>query len=189
MKKTDEQLVEACRAGDEGAWQALVERYGALILSVPRRYGLHAAESDDVFAEVCLSLVRSLENLRDAKALPQWLATRATWEAARKLRRAPPPDLPPLTGAAPPDEFAVMLEEEQIVREALASISERCRKLLELLYFERSSPSYDEIAARMDMPRGSLGPTRKRCLAKLRTRLTDRLGGDVSAEAGAPPRG
>jgi RNA polymerase sigma factor (sigma-70 family) len=119
--------------------------------------------------------VRSLGSIRDGQSLPQWLirtATRATWEATRRDRAAAvPDDLPPLTGAAPPEEFVAALEEEQRVREALGRIPERCRKLLTLLYFTTPTPSYDDVARRMRMPRGSLGPTRARCLDKLRERL------------------
>lgn len=190
-QRDDAELLRLCREGDESAWAALVERYGALILSVPRRYGLKAAACDDVFAEVCLALVRALGTIRDAKALPKWLirtATRATWEAARRTKADPPPDLPALTGAAPPDALLSLLEEEQAVREGLARISHRCRKLLELLYFQASTPSYDEVARRMRMPRGSLGPTRRRCLEKLRAIVAPRLG-EVSAAPLRPPRG
>ncbi|MHC4222745.1 MAG: RNA polymerase sigma factor [Planctomycetota bacterium] len=147
---TDTTLLARCRSGDEGAWRALVERYSALILSIPRRYGLKAAQADDVLGEVCLSLVRALHRIRDPQALPKWLirtTTRATWEASRKSKLRSTEDLPPLTGAAPPEEFIGLLEEEQLVREALTKISERCRRLLELLYFKAPTPSYDEVAS------------------------------------------
>ena len=172
---TDTDLLARCRERDEDAWKALVERYAALILSVPRRYGLPADRAEDVFGEVCVALVKSLGSIRDGQALPQWLirtATRATWEAARKDRvTMTPDDMPPLTGAAPPDEMVSALEEEQRVREALLGIPERCRKLLTLLYFTAPTPDYDEVSRRMKMPRGSLGPTRARCLDKLKERL------------------
>ncbi|MHC4957760.1 MAG: RNA polymerase sigma factor [Planctomycetota bacterium] len=175
--------MRGCLEGDEKAWQSLLDRYASLILSIPRRYGMDAATCDDVFADVCLTLVRSLHALRDAQALPQWLirtTTRATWNVARTLRRRPPEDLPPLTGAAPPDDFIQSLEDEQTVREALAKSPERCRRLLTLLYFENPPPSYDQIARKLGVPRGSLGPTRRRCLEGLRRNLSPRLGGDVS---------
>jgi len=190
---TDADLLARCRADDQDAWQALVERYAALILSVPRRYGLKPERAEDVFAEVCVALVRSLGAIRDAQALPQWLirtATRATWEAARKDRAAVvPDDLPPLTGAAPPEELIASLEEEQLVRDALREVPERCRKLLTLLYFTDPVPSYDEVARRMKMPRGSLGPTRGRCLEKMREHLEFRLGGEYPEGGEAPPKG
>lgn len=185
-ERSDADLLAACRAGEERAWDRLIERYAPLILSIPSRYGLRRAECDDVFADVCLALVRGLGTLRDPEALPKWLirtATRATWEFCRRHRRPPPAaaDLPPLTGAAPPDEFAEAVEEEHLVRRALAALGERCRKLLQLLYFHRTTLSYDVIARRMGMPRGSLGPTRRRCLDRMRAELGPALGGkDVS---------
>jgi RNA polymerase sigma factor (sigma-70 family) len=188
--RSDAELLRACHSGDEAAWDALIERYAALILSIPSRYGLRAAERDDVFAEVCLILVRSLATIRDPRSLPKWLirtTTRATWEFARKQHREPPPDLPPLTGAAPPEDFLALVEEEHLVREALRRLGERCRKLLVLLYFEPRSLSYDEIARRMSMPRGSLGPTRRRCLDRMRADLEPRLGGHVSSTDSRPP--
>jgi len=189
----DAALCERCRAGDEAAWQALVERYAPLIWSIPRRYGLGRAACEDVFSEVCLALVRSLKGLRDPQTLPKWLirtTTRATWEVARKGRASPPPeDLPALTGSAPPDELVSLLEEEQVVREGLQGLPERCRRLLELLYFAAATPSYDEIAAELGVPRGSLGPTRQRCLEKLRALVEPRFGGlGVSGGAKRPPQ-
>ncbi len=180
---TDAALVQRCRDGDEAAWEVLIERYAPLILSIPRRYGLRAALTDDVFADVCLALVKNLGKVRDPKSLPQWIirtTTRATWDVAKKAKTKPPEDLPPLTGAVPPDEFVAALEEEHLVRQALAGISERCRRLLDLLYFAAPTPSYDDVAVAMGMPRGSLGPTRRRCLDRMRTLL-------VSKTAGSPP--
>ena len=182
-------LVRRCLGGDEEAWQSLVEHFAPLILSIPRRYGFDASTTDDVFAEVCLALVRSLPSLRDPQALPQWIirtTSRAAWEVRRKAKGAPPDDLPPLTGASPPDEVVALFEEEQLVRDALVAISERCRRLLELLYFSEAAPSYDEVASAMDMPRGSLGPTRRRCLERMRKNLAPKLGGGVSSRAARP---
>jgi len=184
----DVEILERCRAGDEDAWRALVERYEALVYSVPSRYGLPRAECDDVFAEVWGALVRSLQKIRDAQALPQWLirtATRATWEIARKSKRTVPEDLPPLTGAAPPVEFAERLEAEQHVRTALERVSERCAKMLRLLYFTSPEPSYDQIAKRLDIPRGSIGPTRRRCLDRMRVFLPVSFGGVSKPGSGA----
>ncbi len=173
-KPDDGELLQECRSGDEQAWSLLVDRYSALILSVPFRYGFDRAAAEDVFSDVCLALVRALHTIRDPQSLPQWLiktASRATWEAARKAKRALPDDLPPPTGAAPPPDFVEQLEEEQRVRAALANLGDPCRRLLQLLYFASPDLSYDEVAKRLKVPRGSLGPTRRRCLDKLKRRL------------------
>lgn len=175
-------LVAACRDGDEQAWAELIRRYSALIASVPRKYGLSEDLVEEVFAEVCLTLVRSLGGVRDAQALPLWVirtTTRTTWDVTRKHRRAVSADLPELTGAAPPDDFVAALEEEEQVRRALTKISEKCRRLLQLLYFEPVELSYDEVAKRLRVPRGSLGPTRRRCLDRMRNELPSHLGGDA----------
>ena len=82
---SDLSLVRACRDGDEAAWSALVARYAPLIQSIPRRYGFDSNEVEDVFADVCVVLVRSIESLRDAQALPAWLirvSTRARRSSA-----------------------------------------------------------------------------------------------------------
>jgi RNA polymerase sigma factor (sigma-70 family) len=131
--------------------------------------------------------VRALHTIRDPKSLPQWLirtASRATWEVAKKARKALPDDLPPLTGAAPPPDIVEQFEEEQRVRAALANLGELCRRLLQLLYFESPDLSYDDVAKRMKMPRGSLGPTRRRCLDKLKRGLE----GHVSKQRKNSPR-
>jgi len=183
------ELLARCRSGDEDAWRELLERYGALILSVPRRYGMKGAQADDVFADVCLALVRALPSLRDPKALPQWLlrtAARATWEAARRSKRAVPGEALRLAGGSLPDEEASTLEQEQAVRDALRAVPERCRRLLELLYFAVPGLSYDEIARRLGLARGSLGPTRRRCLDKMREHLAQKFAGEVSGGPRAP---
>lgn len=175
----NEELLRRCAAGDEDAWRELVELFAPLILSIPRRYGLKAALAEDVFADVCLALVRSLPKIRDPKALPAWLirtTTRATWDTARKAKVLLSAEgLPELTGAAPPDEFVNAREEAHLVREALTQVPPRCRELLELLYFKAPAPSYDDIARDLDVPRGSIGPTRRRCLEKLRRSLPPTL--------------
>ncbi|MHC4954230.1 MAG: RNA polymerase sigma factor, partial [Planctomycetota bacterium] len=78
------------------------------------------------------------------------------------------------------------VEEEELVRRALAAVSERCRELISLLYFEPAALSYDEIAERLGVPRGSLGPTRRRCLDRMRTALPESLGGSVSKTGDRP---
>lgn len=186
---TDGELVRRCRDGDEAAWRALVERYAALIHSVPRRHGLASDRADDVFADTCLALVRALPSIRDPKALPQWLirtATRATWDVARKDRRTPP-DLPEPPPGPQPDELASELERAQLVRDALAQLPDGCRTLIEQLYFTVPTPSYDEIARRLGKPRGSLGPTRSRCLEKLRELVGPWSGLFVSNGVKPPP--
>jgi len=170
---TNDELLRRCRDGDDRAWRVLVERFGSLILSVPRRYGLSPAQVDDVFSDVCLALVNSLRTIRDPDRLPGWIVrttTRCTWRVARQQKAH---EAPPVWREAGPEPIAIaeQLETEQIVRDAVARLPARCRELLERLYFSEATPSYDDLAKIIGVPRGSLGPTRKRCLARMREHL------------------
>jgi len=149
-------------------------------MSIPRRYGLDDEGCDEVYGEVCYKLVRSLETLREPDALPKWLiltSTRTTWRLARKQSRLdlPGDDLPEPVDDDPPEEFVLRIEREQIVREGLASLSERCRAILDALYFAPDSADYDAVSERLAIPRGSIGPTRARCLERLRRLVEPRL--------------
>lgn len=166
----DQQLVQACLAGDETAWSELVDRYSRLVYSVPARHGLPRESCEDVFQSVWALVVRHLEKLRDVQTLPAWLITttqRETWRVGRKAAREGglSPDAGELTWSDP--EEAAMLEDRQRLRAALAELDTRCRDLL-LAVFAESVGSYDEVGERLGMPRGSIGPTRARCLEKLR---------------------
>lgn len=187
MEPTDKQLVLACRRGDEAAWEALVRRYQRLIYAIPQRAGLNDDQAAEVFQDVFTTLLEKLDQIEQPERIHAWLVTtarRKTWRVIsreRSLVRAMSagdevsvddtllhlPDNAPL-----PDEVLLRLEEEHRVRTALAAIDERCRRLLQLLYYDQEQPSYAEIAARLGAPEGSIGPTRARCLKKL-TRLLD----------------
>ncbi len=184
---SDADLLAACRTGDERAWRTLVERYGGLALSVAHRCGLRGPHADDVFSDVFTALVSSLRTIRDPERLPGWIvrtATRCAWHARR--RRGHELVVEHEAAVPEPADLVAQLEAERLVREALGRLPERCRKLLQALYFEPHTPSYDELARTTGTPRGSLGPTRSRCLEKLRTHvepLAELLG---SRPEGAP---
>jgi RNA polymerase sigma factor (sigma-70 family) len=184
--ETDRTLVRACLRGDTRAWETLVHRYERLIYSIPRRCGLGEEDSADVFQTVCVRLLENLERLRDQEKLASWLITTANRESWRvkKLRQrsvslsetgdedsgvSPLENLPATDPL--PHEVVARLEDEQIVREALQQITDRCRRLLTLLYHTDPVPAYSEIGAQMGMPEGSIGPTRMRCLQQLRKAL------------------
>lgn len=173
---TDAVLIARCRAGDAAAWEAIVERHGRLVVSVARRQGLDADAADDVFQEVFFALLRTLDSLENPQGLVRWLMTTATRIAirhGRSLRRAASgdalPDLPE-EGDTALDRLAG-LEDRHRVRLVLATLGDRCRALLMALYARGRTPAYDEIAIELGIPRGSIGPTRARCLAKLVERL------------------
>jgi len=187
MEPSDEALVLDCRRGDPVAWEALILRYHRLIYSIPCRAGLDEALSAEVFQHVFATLFEKLDRIEQPARIHAWLVTTARRETLRVIRRegaAQPfgssddaedetdelPDRSPL-----PDEILQHLEQQHMVRTALAALDERCRKLLTLLFYRPDPPPYSDIAAALGMPEGSVGPTRARCLQKLR-RLLDDLG-------------
>lgn len=184
MSELDEQaLVLQCLAGHESAWEELVRRYRRLIYSIPIRAGLNEEAAADVFQTVCLRLLESLANLKDQQKLTSWIITttnRESWRASSRSRREAPigeggdntadaPYVPEIIDEKPhAEDEQLSLQRQLAVRNAVELLSERCRELLELLYFVEDRPSYEEVSRRMDMPVASIGPTRARCLEKLR---------------------
>jgi RNA polymerase sigma factor (sigma-70 family) len=169
-----EQLVEAARDGDPAAWNALVDRYLPLVTAVIRRLRLSPADADDVNQTVWLRLVEHLDGLREPRALPGWLATTARHEGLRVIKRRAR-DLPTDPAGHTFDTAEVFdmgesLEEDlraAALREAMGELSEKHRELLLMLLVDPPL-SYDDISARLGIPRGSIGPTRARALAQLR---------------------
>ena len=169
-------LVTRARSGDGQAWDALVERYVPLMWSICRRYQLADTDAHDVSQSVWLRLVGQLGTLRDPAALPGWLATTTRRECGRVLCAA---RKSPAAGYAPdaetlPDQQAVTAEQQLLVaerhaalREALRDLPLDCQRLIALLIADPPVP-YAEIGARLAIPVGSIGPTRRRCLDKLR---------------------
>jgi len=174
---TDPELVEACLGGSEAAWAALVERYSRLVYSIPVRHRLAEHLRDDVFQSVWAITVRHLDGLRDAQSLAAWLirtTQRETWRIGRAASRSSPAGSTEDLVWIDPAE-SDLLEDRQRMRAALGRLDERCRELL-LAAFREDRPDYDQLAERLGMPRGSIGPTRGRCLNKLRTLIEENAG-------------
>jgi RNA polymerase sigma factor (sigma-70 family) len=175
---SDSRLVSACRNGNERAWAALIDKYKNLIFSIPIKYGFSQADAADIFQAVCLDLVTDLARLRNPKALPKWLmqaTAHKCWrwrrqedrysrdeDAARQLP-APPQTMP--------EEILRALEREQGVRDAIGRLPPRCKRMIELLFFETPPRPYGEVAARLGVATGSIGFLRLRCLRRLRREL------------------
>jgi RNA polymerase sigma factor (sigma-70 family) len=168
--------VAAAKDGDRAAWDSLVEQYMPLVLGVARRYRLCPEDVADVSQALWLRLVEHLDDIREPRALPGWIVTTTKHEALRLLttrQRAVPVD--PLTSLALndlPDDDGVdddllRLERHQALREALQELRPQHRALLQLLLTD-PTPTYDEICQRLGIPKGSIGPTRARCLEALR---------------------
>jgi RNA polymerase sigma factor (sigma-70 family) len=169
-------LVTRARTGDRQAWDQLVDRYAPLVWSICRRHRLEAADAQDAAQTVWLTLVDHLDSLRDPAALPGWVATTTRRECGRILRAARRPGTAGYAPAAQtiPDEHARAAEHDLLAAERHAALREvfgqlppGCQQLLALLTAD-PPVSYAEISARLGIPVGSIGPTRRRCLDKLR---------------------
>jgi RNA polymerase sigma factor (sigma-70 family) len=173
-------LVAGCRKGDEEDWAELIDRIAPLVFSVCFRYRLSREERLDVFGRVSLLLLENLPRLRDEEKIFGYVATIAAREAnavriavssgAERLYE-PMIDAASIEksrGWRPPGEQENDLE---IIARAFAGLPWKCRELLKMLFLESDDLSYREISRRVGMPVSSIGPTRSRCLEKLRLRL------------------
>ena len=169
-------LVTRARGGDIRAWDALVERFAPVIWSICRQHRLGRADADDVGQNVWLRLVTHLDSLRDPAALAGWIATttrRECGKACRAARRAQaatweadPGDVPD-TAAESAESRLLAAERRAALLQAFASLSSGGQQLLAILTEDPPVP-YAQISARLGIPAGSIGPTRRRCLQKLR---------------------
>lgn len=174
----DARLVRECLRGNEEAWSLLIDRYKALIYSIPVKYGLPRHDAADVFQVTCTELLVRLPELREPRALPKWLMQVAHHECYRWKRQQqrvisrdsetdlPEPETPPIA-----ESVIQQTQEEQILREAMNELSSQCRKLVELLFFETPSRPYAEIAKELGLAVGSIGFTRQKCIERLRRQL------------------
>ncbi len=168
-------LVARAGGGDQEAWNEIIERYSPLVWSICLRYELRRQEIDDVGQTVWLLLVENIGRLRESAALPGWLATTTRRECLRTLRvaRRDPESLPPESQDAP-DPHAAVIEQDLIeaernaaLRAAFAGLPDGCKELLSMLMAD-PPPGYARIGSTLGIPVGSIGPTRARCLERLR---------------------
>lgn len=181
MEKSDEEIIAACRQGDESAWGALVMRYQRLLYAVPRRAGLDEDAAADILQRVFLKLLENLPKINQPAQIQAWLVTTARRETLHFLRQRQ--KMPQVSIDADddqqfnhetfssdgplPDEVLLEIEREHRVRTAVAALDERCRDLIILLFYREPPPPYAEIAGALKISEGSIGPTRARCLQKL----------------------
>lgn len=180
------ELVAACLEGESGAWEELLRRYANLIYSTILRSELDATDAEEAFQETAVALYRQLPRLREREKLTAWVIGIARRQAVNRIRARArerrllgpvdpslvPSDLPDPVPLA--EEQRLRLEHAQQAKEAMGSISERCRRLLHYLFFEDPPPDYREISRRENIPVGSIGPTRVRCLVGLRRFFAER---------------
>jgi RNA polymerase sigma factor (sigma-70 family) len=174
----DTRLVKGCLSGSEEAWSMLIEKYKALIYSIPVKYGLPPHEAADVFQATCMELLMRLPQLREARALPKWLMQvvhhqcyRWKRQSQREVSRDAQPDLREPETPAIAETVVQQTQEEQMLREAMAALAPKCRRLIELLFYETPSRPYREVAVELRLAVGSIGFTRQKCLERLRRKL------------------
>jgi RNA polymerase sigma factor (sigma-70 family) len=167
--------VRRAAAGDRAAWEDLVAAFGRLVWSIAVAHRLPPADAAEVSQTTWLRLVENLDRITQPERLGGWLATTARRESLRLIklrgRETPTDDESRLDhGDDPtPESVAVGRDRDERVRRAFAALPERCRLLLHMVVVLR--PPYTEVAEALDMPIGSIGPTRARCLERLRRLL------------------
>ena len=175
--EADVRLVEACRDGDAAAWDALVERHGGLVWAVTGRAGLSPSDRADAFQNTWRTVLEELPRLRRADRFGPWIARIARHQGLRIRRgygiakQALPHVAREDVDTTRPDDEVADLERRAEVQRALDGVGARCAELLRLLYFATPQPAYEEIARRTGMRIGSIGPTRARCLERLKGAL------------------
>ena len=184
VPSTDDQLLAACLRGDQAAWDSLVDRYAALIYSIPLKYGFREADAADVFQSVCVTLLEKLGTVREPRGLAAWIITTTSRQClalvhrqARERNRTADRQVTTETEPAAPDQLPedeiLALERQYVVRAAVNQLPPKCRGLIEALFSDaHEQTSYQQLADRLGVPMNSLGPTRARCLSRLRRLLT-----------------
>ncbi len=179
---SDAELISMCLKQDAGAWEALIQRYHRLITSITFKFALTAEDAADIYQLVCMRLYQQMAGLRKQEKLSSWVIT-VTVRECWKLKKHPL-----LTNSldaqaeavgfeladertVPFDESLVLIEKQHQIRRAMELLPENCRRMLEMLFFEDEPASYTEISQRLGTPVPSIGPTRARCLEKMKQSL------------------
>ncbi len=173
-------MIRAAADGDSDAWDALVDRFARLIWAVARSHGLSVADADDVSQTTWLRLAEHLGRLREPDRVGAWLAVTARREALRTRQRSQRIVLDSWCGDGPDDggdlDSALLRDErDALLWRTFSALSEPCKALLRVLMTD-PPPSYVEVGEALDMPVGSIGPRRQRCLRALRRQIDDAAG-------------
>ena len=179
---SDEQVIGRCLKGDQEAWSALIDKYKNLIYSIPIKLGMYQ-DAGDIFQSVCVDLLSELPRLREHRALPKWLMQTCYHNCLRYQRATDrlvelAPEGTDSDAASPassaddlPEHLLMQFEQEQILRDAISELPEKCERMVRLLFFENPPRPYENIAEELGMATGSIGAIRGRCLAYLRKHL------------------
>jgi len=165
------ELVERARDGDEDAWRTLVARVKNLVWKTVNGFRLGRGDAEDAFAATFFRLAEHIDTIREPERLPGWVATTARNESLaiiKRNRRALALDPTDISTPGDHAERIVDSELKQAIHESFKQLSEACQQLLRLLTAD-PPVSYEEVSAVLDMPMGSIGPNRQRCLERLRS--------------------
>ena len=180
----DGRLVKACLSGDGNAWNLLVDRYQRLVYAVPRRAGLSTEQSEDIFQDVFVTLLEKINSVEQPERIRAWLVTTAkykTWSAIRSSKGEHSPateeemenEMASLRDESPlADDNLIALEQQHIIRSAVAMLDERCKKIVSMIYLADEGASYIEVANSIGVGASSVSPLRTRCLKKLEKLLS-----------------
>lgn len=175
ITKVDATLVASCLAGDQKAWVSLVSRYENLVYSVIRLHFRASRAADDVFQDVWLEVYKNLHSVRDLQALPAWIITVTRRNCSKALSQT---DWSFIEAETLPevDERLPAIENRFWLEKAMQDLSDRDRVLIHALYLDPDQPSYQEISTKLDIAVASIGPTRSRCLEKIRRKWVGESG-------------
>jgi RNA polymerase sigma factor (sigma-70 family) len=192
---SDGELLLRARDGDSDAWYALVERLQSRVWAVARAHRLSHADAQDVCQVTWYRLVTHIKTIREPDRVGAWLAATARHESLRLLKRSgrqvPTGDAFEFEGpdrlAPSPDARLLASERQRAVWDAVATLPDHCQRLLRLLMADPPF-TYDEITELLGRPQGSIGPTRRRCLEKLREQLSGELDGPATPQTKPQPK-
>jgi RNA polymerase sigma factor (sigma-70 family) len=176
FSQSDPDLVQACIAGDARAWDTLVARYARLVYAVARRHGLNTDDTADVFQDVFMIAYHQLPGLQKKQALAGWLITitqRRCWRHRGGAVYSGAPSEELAAESIDCDEQIGRWERRRTVKRALQRLPPRHRELLTALYLEEPAPSYKDLARRLGLAVGSIGPIRKRSLQRFKAILLE----------------
>jgi RNA polymerase sigma factor (sigma-70 family) len=174
-ESTDAELVARCRAGDQAAWNELVERFSRYVYAISvQAFRLGPQDAEDVFQEVFARVYEHLDRLRSDEAVRPWIAQLTRRLCIDKLRasgREAPAD-PELLEPSEVDETLARIDDAMTVRAGLDAVGEACREILDRFFCR--DESYRSIGAALDLPPGTIASRISRCLTKLRAELEGR---------------
>lgn len=171
LSPSDATLVARCRNGDGASWDTLVTRYERLVFGVALRAGLDREDAADVTQSTFVTLLDSIDDLRNGERLVSWLVTvarRCAWRMRERSAHEPPAGTQSTPLEHEPLDPVGEWVEVDWVHSGLQRLDAPCRDLLIALYLDPTAPSYAEVARRLGRPIGAIGPTRARCLERMR---------------------